>query len=226
MLSAIGYTHQALFAGSIYEDMRETVRRELIDLNTMTVSGECQTSQAMALYYGVFEEAEEQRAFERLLETVHRDGERMACGFQGLHTLFHVLSRFGESELAYRMIASPEFPSYTHLLDLGFTSMPEKLMPDGEECGSHNHHFLGEVNRWFTCCLAGLQIEDSTHVRIAPNFIAALEFAEAYYDLPAGRAAVKWERKENEILLTVEIPEGVDYRVELPKGAPTVRCNL
>ena len=59
---------------------------------------------------------------------------------------------FGESELAYRMMARDEYPSYTHLLDLGFTSMPEKIMPDGEECGSHNHHFLGDVNRWFTCC--------------------------------------------------------------------------
>ena len=102
-------------------------------------------------------------------------------------------------------------------------SMPEKIMPDGEECGSHNHHFLGDVNRWFTCCLAGLNVEDSTHVRIAPNFIDALDFAEAYYELPVGRAEVKWERKQDEILMTVKIPEGVECSVELPKNAPTVR---
>lgn len=225
MLDAIGYTHGALFAGSIYEDMRETVRRELIDFDTMTVAGNCQTSQAMPLYYGVFNEDEEQAAFERLLEIIHRDGDRMTSGFQGLHVLFHVLSAFGESELAYRMMARDEYPSYTHLLDLGFTSMPEKLMPDGEECGSHNHHFLGDVNRWFTCCLAGLNIEDPTHVRISPNFIEALDSAMAYYDLPAGRAAVKWERKGSEILLTVEIPEGVECSFDSPGNSPTIQVS-
>ena len=223
MLDAIGYTHGALFAESIYEDMRETIRRELIDFDTMTVAGNCQTSQAMPLYYGVFNEDEERAAFERLLEIIHRDGDRMTSGFQGLHVLFHVLSVFGESELAYRMMARDEYPSYTHLLDLGFTAMPEKIMPDGEECGSHNHHFLGDVNRWVTCCLAGLNIEDPTHVRISPNFIEALDSAMAYYDLPAGRAAVKWERSENGILLTVEIPEGVECSFDLPKNATTVK---
>ncbi len=223
MLDAIGFTHGALFAGAIYEDMRETVRRELIDFETMTVAGDCQTSQAMPLYYGVFNENEKPTAFAKLLEIIHRDGDCMTSGFQGLHVLFHVLSAFGESELAYRMMARDEYPSYTHLLDLGFTSMPEKIMPDGEECGSHNHHFLGDVNRWFTCCLAGLNIEDSIHVRISPNFIEALDSATAYYDLPAGRAAVKWERNRDEILLTVEIPEGVECSLDLPKNIPAVK---
>ena len=223
MLDAIGYTHQALFAGSIYEDMRETVRRELIDFETMTVAGDCQTSQAMPIYYGVFNEDEEQAAFERLLEIIHRDGDCITSGFQGLHVLFHVLSAFGESELAYRMITRPQYPSYVHLLNRGFTSMSEQFQPDGMECGSHNHHFLGDINRWFTCCLAGLNIEDATHVRIAPNFVTALNYAEAYYDLPTGRAAVQWERKKNEILLTLEIPEGVECSLDLPKNAPVVK---
>lgn len=225
MLSAIEDPHGAAYAEGIYEEMRATVRRELIDRETLTVAGDCQTSQAMALYYGVFNDDEEREAFLRLLEIIHRDGDCMTSGFQGLHVLFHVLSRFGESELAWSMITREAYPSYTHLLDLGFTSMPEKIMPDGEECGSHNHHFLGDVNRWFTCCLAGLNIEDPTHVRIAPRFVKGLEWAEAYYDLPAGRVSVRWEREERGIALAVRAPAGVEIRTELEAGAPSVNVT-
>ncbi|MBQ8431891.1 MAG: family 78 glycoside hydrolase catalytic domain [Clostridia bacterium] len=223
MLDAIGYTNQALFAGAVCEDLRETIRRELIDFDTMTVAGDCQTSQVLPIYYGVFNEDEEAAAFEKLLEIIHRDGDSFTSGFQGMHTLFHVLSAFGESELAYHMITKHEYPSYVHLLDLGFTSMPEEFQPDGAECGSHNHHFLGDVNRWFTCCLAGLNIVDPTHVRVAPHFVQTLNYAEAYYDLPAGRAAVKWERGDDAILLTVEVPAGVECTVDLPEDAPAVK---
>lgn len=225
MFLAIGYKHQAAFASSVYRDLRETIRRELIDFNTATVAGNCQTSQAMALYYGLFEKEEEQAAFERLLEIIHRDGDSITSGFLGLHTIFYVLSEFGESELAWNMITKHEYPSYVHLLDMGFTSMPEKIMPDGMECGSHNHHFLGDINRWFTCCLAGLNIIDSTHIGIAPHFIKALDSAEAYYDLPAGRVSVKWERKEEKIFLSLVCPEGVDSQIILPKDAPEVVLN-
>ena len=214
MLDAIGYIHQAKFAEGIYTDMRTTIRRELIDFNTMTVSGKCQTSQAMALYYGAFEEDEKEKAFSVLLDIVHNDNDRFNCGFLGMRVLFHVLSEYGEAELAYDMITKSGYPSYGHLIELGETTLPEQFMPDGVNCGSHNHHFMGDIANWFVSKIAGLKIVDSETVEICPNFISQLEFASASYELPKGIVSVKWERKGKEIELTIDCPVKYDIKIQ------------
>ncbi|MBO5061001.1 MAG: family 78 glycoside hydrolase catalytic domain [Clostridia bacterium] len=223
MFNAVGYTHNARYAEGIYRDMRDTIRRVLIDKSTMLASGNCQTSQAMSLYYGVFEESEEKEAFVRLIELIHAKGDNFDCGFLGMHVLFHVLSKFGESELAFHMITKKEYPSYACLIDRGETAMveqfvPEKDIPEGVISSSHNHHFLADISRWFMCELAGLYIVNSQEVEIRPKFIEKIDFASAYYDLPKGRAEVSWKRTADGIKLDVNCCDGVVCNIVLENG--------
>ncbi len=211
MFDAIGYTHQKCFAEAIYSDLRETIRRELVDFYTMTVKGECQSSQAIALYYGVFNDDEKAVASERLVEFIHAKDDTFDCGFIGLHCIFHVLSDCGQEELAFKMITRDKFPSYTLLIDEGHTALPEQFHLDMlNRCCSLNHHFLGDVSRWFVTSLAGLNVIDSTTVRIDPHPVKSIDFAKAYYDLPLGRVSVSWTRdKSGKVSVSYTAPEGV-----------------
>ena len=211
MFSAIGQNHSALYAKSIYDDIRDTFRRELIDFDTMTVFGSTQTAQCWALYYGAFNEDEKERAFARLLDLIHEKGDTFDMGCLGLHAIFHVLSEFGEDELAFNMIAGDKFPSYTLLIDKGQTALPEQFYDYGEVYrDSLNHHFLGDTSRWFTFRIAGLEIIDDKTVKINPCRVKSIDFASAYYELPLGKVSVSWKRVENgEIELTYTAPEGV-----------------
>ena len=110
------------------------------------------------------------------------------------------------------MITRDKFPSYTWLIDKGFTAMPEQFLSyDGDDYwSSKNHHFLGDVSRWFVTSLAGLNVIDSSTVRINPRPVASIDFAKAYYDLPLGRVTVSWERGANgEPIVSYTAPEGV-----------------
>lgn len=210
MLSAIGYTHDASYALGIYEDMRETIRRELIDLNTMTVAGNCQSSQCISLYYGVFNADEEQMAFDRLVEFIEAKGGAFDCGFIGLHTILHVLTKFGRNDIAMKMVAGREFPAYGYMLEMGETSIPEKIMSDPMTAGSHNHHFLGDYARWLTFNVAGLCVLDSKTVKITVGDFDNVDSASAWYDLPAGRVGIEWTKTDNgEKKIEVIAPEGV-----------------
>lgn len=60
MLRAAGLIHDADYAKAIYEDIRRCIRENLID--NSTAKGNCQSSQAMCLYYGVFDKDEENEA--------------------------------------------------------------------------------------------------------------------------------------------------------------------
>ena len=130
------------------------------------------------------------------------------------HVLFHVLSDFGESETAYRMITQKEFPSYRNLLDRGETAMVESFQPvGGRECGSHNHHFLGDAVRWFFRDLAGLEVIHHRHVRVHPSFVRELNSAEASFDLPDGTVSVTWFRENGRIRLTLTHPAAVTCEI-------------
>ena len=211
MFSAIGQSHNSFYAKGIFEDMRETFRKNLIDFETMTVLGGTQTAQCWALYYGSFNEDEKERAFARLLDFIHEKNDTFDMGCLGLHAIFHVLSEFGEDELAFSMIAGDKFPSYTLLIDKGQTALPEQFFDYGEVYrDSLNHHFLGDTSRWFTFRIAGLEVIDDKTVKINPCRVKSINFAEAYYELPLGKVSVSWRRLENgEIDLKVLAPKGV-----------------
>lgn len=221
MFRAVGYRNQAQFAESLYQEMRGAIRRELLDRETMEMAGRCQSSQALGLYYGVFEKEEEEKAFSRLLDFIHAKGDHFDCGFLGLHVLFHVLSDHGCGELAYRMITRRDYPSYGHLLAIGETAIPERFMPDGEMDFSHNHHFLGDIARWFLTRVAGICVTDAGHVEIRPDFIPGLSYAAAWYELPGGRVRARWKKKEDCYEVTVSCPETVECRLALPAGYQT-----
>ena len=218
MFRAIGYTHQAEFACDIYYDFRKCIRRTFIDPQTMTVGGNCQSSQAIALYYGVFDKAEKPMACQRLVELIHKNNDSFDCGFIGMHCIFHVLSEFGEDELAYKMIMKDEWPSYAHLIDIGETAMVEQFISDEKTGLSRNHHFLGDIVRWFTYKLAGLKPIDDHTAEISPAFVGALDHASAYYDFPCGRVEVRWERAGDGFKLYISSCDGVDCNVKIAKA--------
>lgn len=210
MFAAVGRCAEAASAAALRDEMRACIRAVLLDPDIATLAGGTQTAQAMGLYYGVFLPKERPAAFGVLMDRIRENNGNFDCGFLGLHTLFHVLSEFGEGRTAYRMITQKEFPSYRELLDRGETAMPESFQPlGGRECGSHNHHFLGDVVRWFFRWIAGLDILDCRHVRIRPLFLPEPEFAQASYELPDGVVSVAWKREAGKIALHIAHPRAV-----------------
>ena len=214
MFEAIGDEPKQSFAWDVYRGMRSAIRRELLDPDTATIKGRTQTGQAMGLYYGVFDKDERARAFAVLTELIHEKNDSFDCGFLGLSVIFHVLSDFGDNELAWKMITKRDYPSYAHLIEQGETALPEHFMPDGAPTESHNHHFFGDIARWFIREVAGLRVENAQTVVIRPANLREVDSAEAYYDLPMGRVAVKWKREQGKLSVQYSCPEAVECRID------------
>ena len=219
LFKLLGQEKRAEFAQSLYDSYYTAARRGLIDYKTMTALGDCQTSQAMALYYGLFTKAEEQQAFEVLVKQIHEADDHMDCGVLGARVIFHVLSRFGQSELAYRMITTPTFPSYGNWIARGATSLWECFQPEGGTVNSLNHHFFGDISGWFIQWLAGIQMNpdatDCNTVVIHPSFIPQLNHAHGFHIAPAGKVEVSWRRQEEGIFLDVTVPCKMKGYIEL-----------
>lgn len=214
MFRAVGYTLNESYVKAFGDELFDAIRREYVDTGKMIAAGGSQTAQAMALYYNIFVGDERKAAFGRLMETIHADGDSINTGILGARVLFHVLSEFGESDLAYHMITKSEYPSYGHLIEIGETTLPERLCPDDTpSIGSHCHHFFGDIAHWFIRQICGINVnpdgDNPNKVFIRPHFIKKLNYAYAYHDLPAGRITVEWKRDGERIHLTVNYPDGV-----------------
>ena len=189
----------------------------------MLVAGECQTSQAMALYYGVFDEAEKQAAFEKLLALIDECGDRMDLGVLGGRVLFHLLAEYGYADLAWKMTVEQGHPSYGDLARRGATTLWESFYPENAHWNppSLNHHCWGDISAWFIKAVAGISVAPvggGLACEIKPAFVTALEDASAYHVTSVGKIASAWKREGDEIVLTLEIPEGMSGKISLREG--------
>ncbi len=218
LFGVVGMTQEQAFAADLARKFREAIRRELLDRSTMTLVGDCQTSQAMGIYYGIFDEDEIPMAFAKLLERIHAEEDHLDVGVLGGRVIFHVLSMYGESELAFHMITRTDHPSYGNWVARGATTLWEDFHAD--TVSSMNHHFWGDISAWFIKRLAGIQFNpngnDLNLVCIRPAFIDSLTHAKGWYDAPAGRIESAWEKlADGTIRLNLTIPESVTARVIL-----------
>ena len=161
LFAAAGLPLHEAFAVRLGAELRQAVRKQYLDPARMLIKSDCQTAQAMGLFYGIFEPAEGPAAFRQLLRILRRDGYKPTCGCLGMRVLFHVLAQHGEAELAFRMIAGPGYPSYGYFARRGDTTLPEQILPDEKRrLVSQNHHFLGDVLHWYMRYPGGLHVID------------------------------------------------------------------
>jgi len=250
LFRTVGEDEKAEKAEGYMKDLKTAIRKNLIDFDTMTVKGNCQTAQAFPLYVGIFEPEEEKAAFAKLKDIIEKDGETSRCGMIGLRFLFRVLDKFGENELAFRLITSRKFGCYGQWLkDPEATTLLENFPQGGgvEEI-SHNHHLLGDILAWMTYAVAGLRpnetATDTASFEIRPTFLSALDRADAYFIAKLGeekkpaRIDTAWQKDGDAVRVCVNVPTGMhgkfvcpaDYisdfdGKELPVGLTTILCK-
>lgn len=223
LFGEIGCKAEKEYAMTLAAEFRTAVRQHLIDLQSMTVAGDCQTSQAMAIETGLFEPDELEAAGRRLVEIVHRDGDVNACGMIGLRYIYHALTRIGETDLAVRVITSRHPHCYGYWVEQGATSMWESFFEvDSSHVNSNNHHFLADVSSWMIQELGGIKpnprAKDVSGFEVSPHFAESLSFVESYYDSSFGRLWARWERRDDGVQLAVEVPAGMKGRLVAESG--------
>lgn len=222
LFDVIGDNIASDYARKLGEKLKKSIRENLIDFNTMTVSGNCQTSQAVAIAFDIFDSSEKRQALNVLINTVKMSYDHINAGILGGRYIFHVLAENGYGDLAYKMIARTDAPSYGAWAAEGGTTLYEHFSADGVHRSSQNHHFWGDILSFFIQKLAGLRpnpyVRDVNECLIAPVFVSELSWAQASYRFESGTAEVKWEREGAAIRLDLTVPDSCHGEIKLPDG--------
>ena len=190
-----------------------------------------QTAYVLALDFDLLPQALRSRDAAKLAEDVRTRGH-LTTGFLGTPRLLQVLSRFGYTDEAYRLLNRTEYPSWLYPVTHGATTIWERwdgIKPDGsfqdKSMNSFNHYAYGAVGEWMYQVIGGIQIDVAApgyrHVLIRPHLGGGLTYATASHDGPYGLIRSAWHVDGERLSLSVDVPPNSTATVQMPNARLT-----
>jgi len=216
-----------------YTDMLKRVKtaflNEYVTPNGSLMS-DTQTAYVLALQFDMLPENLRAQATERLVQNIARYRNHLTTGFLGTPYLCHVLSRFGRTDIAYKLLLQDTYPSWLYPVKMGATTIWERwngLHPDGTPetptMNSYNHYAYGAIGDWMYRVAAGLDTyEDGTgykHIRIMPHIGGDLSSVSASLQTYYGTAATSWSTTDGKLTLKVTIPPNTRANIFIPANS-------
>ena len=217
MLDAIGMPRDGEYCRGLAREMREAIRTHLLDRENMIFCKGDQTSQSMAIFYGLCDTKEEELAYSALLAAIKRADDHLTTGVLGARVMFRVLADHGDADLAIKLITRPDPPSYGVMIADGHTTLTEHAE---HETTSRNHHFWGDIAALMIKYFAGIRIDyrnTGAGISLNPVFPGSLSHASAKTETPSGKISVSWKRVGRTIEYTVDCPEDGVTLFKLPE---------
>ena len=186
-----------------------------------------QTAYVLALHFDLLPESIRPLAAKRLAEEIRQGQYHLTTGFVGTPYLCHVLSRYGYTDVAYKLLNQEQYPSWLYPVKQGATTIWERwdgIKPDGTfqtaSMNSFNHYAYGAIGDWLYQVVAGLDVDPQgpgyKRIRIQPQPGGGLTYARAALDSIHGRIESHWTLEADTFNLTVLLPANTEGRVRLP----------
>ncbi len=211
---------------ALLQRIKDAFTREYMTADGRLVSG-TQTAYVLALQFDMLPENLRKQAAERLVKNVQDYDYHLTTGFLGTPYLCSVLSRYGYTPVAYRLLLQDTYPSWLYPVKMGATTIWERwdgIRPDGtfENAGmnSFNHYSYGAIGDWMYRVVAGLDTEEDgpgyKHSRVAPHPGGGLTSAAADLETGYGKLSSHWRLAEDSLLIDVIVPANTTATICIP----------
>ena len=183
-----------------------------------------QGSQALPLAAGMVPADRRVAAVTRLVAAVQHTAygpNHLLTGMETTQAVFRALTDAGRSDVLLAVVENTSFPGYGFMISHGPGTVWETWRVDDAQHQSHDHVALGgAVGEWFYTGLAGIEPQADgpgwSHIRIAPQVLPALHFANARVVGPHGTVTSGWRAGGGGYTCTVTLPIGTTATVVLP----------
>jgi len=204
---------------------------------TGKIKGDTQAGYALALNFDLLPAKLRAVAARHMVAALKPCKGSMSTGIQSTVRMMLELSRYGESEAAYRLINQTTMPSWGYMVENGGTTVWERW--DGWVAGrgfqnpgmnSFNHYAIGAVGEWMWRVITGLNPDEAApgwkHFFVRPIPGGGLSWARGEYHSIHGPIRVEWRIEKGEFKLDVTVPCNTTATVELPgKGGRAIRIG-
>ena len=211
---------------ALLKKVKDAFLREYLTPNGRLISG-TQTAYVLALNFDMLPENLRTQAAERLAENLKSYDNHLTTGFLGTPYLCHVLTRFGYTDIAFKLLLQEDYPSWLYPVKMGATTIWERW--DGQKpdssfqtpgMNSFNHYAYGAIGDWMYRKLVGLDTyEDGVgykHIKIQPHIGGGFTNASASLQTYYGTVSSGWKIENDKLLMDIEIPANTTATVYVP----------
>ena len=191
-------------------------------------SGATQAAQALALDAGLVPNQYRESVVKQLVDNTKAfgpaDGPHFSAGTIGLAAVVRQLTASGNGDVLFDALQTDTQPGYGYFLQPtaanpeGFTTIGERWTRGD----SKNHMILAQIVEWFQQGLAGInRVPGSVgydKLLFKPQPAGDLTWAEGSFETPRGLASSRWEKADDRLTLTVQVPANTTAEVWVPTG--------
>lgn len=210
----------------LLKKIKDAFNKEYVTASGHLVSG-TQTAYVLALNFDMLPDSLRNQAAVRLIDNIRSYDYHLTTGFLGTPYLCHVLTRFGYTDVAYKLLLQQTYPSWLYPITMGATTIWERWdgqKPDSTfekaEMNSFNHYSYGAIGDWMYRQMVGIDTYDDgvgyKHIKIKPNIGGDFSFASASLQTYYGKVSNCWEIEKDKITMDVEIPANTTASVFIP----------
>ena len=211
---------------ALLKKIKAAFLREYVTPSGRLVSG-TQTAYVLALEFEMLPESMRDQAVDRLVKNIQDYNFHLTTGFLGTPYLCHVLSDFGYTSVAYKLLMQDTYPSWLYPVKMGATTIWERwdgIRPDStfETPGmnSFNHYAYGAIGDWMYRVIAGLDTYAADpgyhHSRVQPHPGGGLTEARADLETGYGMLSSHWHLSNDTLYMDVTIPPNTTSSVYIP----------
>lgn len=188
-----------------------------------------QASYAVPIALGVYTSPEFEAKFVNTLTRSDKSDGGIECppyslmtGFIGTAWISKALSKINRDDLAYRLLASTNYPSWLYPVTQGATTIWERLDSYTHKAGfgsnnsmnSFNHYSFGSVADWLLTRSLGINFNRGMEpgkvvISPTPDPTGKITFAKGYIDYPEGRIESSWKVDGDKVVYEISVPKGV-----------------
>ena len=226
--TVLGKKEEATDYAALLQKIKDAFMKEYMTGNGRLVSG-TQTAYVLALNFDMLPEDLREQAAKRLVDNINNYGTHLTTGFLGTPYLCHVLTRFGYTDVAYKLLLQDKYPSWLYPVKMGATTIWERW--DGQKpdssfqtpgMNSFNHYAYGAIGDWMYRKMVGIDTyEDGPgykHISIKPYMGGNFKMAQASLETYYGKLSCSWKIDGNRTLLDITIPPNTNATIFLPGG--------
>ncbi|MEO6136507.1 MAG: family 78 glycoside hydrolase catalytic domain [Ginsengibacter sp.] len=212
-----------------YTALADTIKAAFISKYVDPITGKVDkhtvAAQAYALYFNLIPDHSKDAVLDVLLKAIDSNKTHITSGIFGTKFLMDVLSRTGNTDIAFKMATQKTFPGWGYMIANGATTLWEHWA-FSDNTFSHNHPMFGSISDWFYKNLAGIRpAEDAVgfnKIIVQPQ-IANLTWAKASYNSVLGKVSSSWKKVGNTFTLDISIPVNATASVYLPDILQDIR---
>ncbi|HMF70640.1 MAG TPA: family 78 glycoside hydrolase catalytic domain, partial [Flavitalea sp.] len=210
----------------LLNDVKNAYVKEYLTASGRLVSS-TQTAYVLALNFDMLPDSLRKQAAQRLADNIKTYNNHLTTGFLGTPYLCHVLSRFGYTDVAFKLLMQETYPSWLYPVKQGATTIWERWdgqKPDGSfqtpGMNSFNHYAYGAIGDWMYRVIAGMDTYDSMpgykKISIKPHIGGGLTDVAADYETNYGKLSSRWQIVNGKFALAVEIPANTTAKIYIP----------